>query len=49
LFDEDRRVLLVRFSYHGRIWGAAPGDGLEDEETHGEGKDFGFRAFMARL
>jgi 8-oxo-dGTP pyrophosphatase MutT (NUDIX family) len=36
LLDEDRRVLLVRFSYHGKNWWAAPGGGLEDEETHEE-------------
>ncbi len=34
LLDEDRRVLLVRFCYHGRSWWAAPGGGLEDDETH---------------
>lgn len=34
LLDEDRRVLLVRFRYHGRSWWAAPGGGLEDDETH---------------
>ena len=34
LFDAGRRVLLVRFSYHGRQWWCAPGGGLEDNETH---------------
>jgi 8-oxo-dGTP pyrophosphatase MutT (NUDIX family) len=36
LFDEDRRVLLVRFRYQGRSWWAAPGGGLEGDETHEE-------------
>ena len=34
LLDEDRRVLLVRFRYHGKSWWVAPGGGLEDDETH---------------
>jgi 8-oxo-dGTP pyrophosphatase MutT (NUDIX family) len=34
LLDEVRRVLLVRFRYHGRSWWAALGGGLEDGETH---------------
>jgi 8-oxo-dGTP pyrophosphatase MutT (NUDIX family) len=34
LLDEDRRMLLVRFTYRGRSWWAAPGGGLEDDETH---------------
>jgi 8-oxo-dGTP pyrophosphatase MutT (NUDIX family) len=34
LLDEDRRVLLVRFAYRGERWWAAPGGGLEDDETH---------------
>jgi 8-oxo-dGTP pyrophosphatase MutT (NUDIX family) len=34
LLDGDLRVLLVRFRYHGRIWWAAPGGGLQDGETH---------------
>jgi 8-oxo-dGTP pyrophosphatase MutT (NUDIX family) len=34
LLDEDRRVLLVRFRYQGKSWWAAPGGGLEDDETH---------------
>jgi 8-oxo-dGTP pyrophosphatase MutT (NUDIX family) len=36
LFDESNRVLLVRFSYRGERWWAAPGGGLEDDETHEE-------------
>lgn len=36
LLDENRRVLLVRFSYRGERWWAAPGGGLEDDETHEE-------------
>ena len=32
LFDENRRVLLVRFAYHGKSWWAAPGGGLEDDD-----------------
>ena len=34
LLDGERRVLLVRFRYQGRIWWATPGGGLEDGETH---------------
>jgi ADP-ribose pyrophosphatase YjhB (NUDIX family) len=36
LLSEDRRVLLVRLSYRGERWWAAPGGGLEDDETHEE-------------
>jgi ADP-ribose pyrophosphatase YjhB (NUDIX family) len=34
LLDEDRRVLLVRLGYRSKRWWAAPGGGLEDDETH---------------
>lgn len=34
LFDTVGRVLLARFSDHGRQWWCAPGGGLEDDETH---------------
>lgn len=34
LLDEADRLLLVRFEYSGRRWWAAPGGGLEGEETH---------------
>jgi 8-oxo-dGTP pyrophosphatase MutT (NUDIX family) len=34
LLDDNNRVLLVRFSYRGKRWWAAPGGGLEDDETH---------------
>jgi 8-oxo-dGTP pyrophosphatase MutT (NUDIX family) len=34
LLDGDRRLLLVRFCYHGKSWWAAPGGGLEHDETH---------------
>jgi 8-oxo-dGTP pyrophosphatase MutT (NUDIX family) len=34
LLAEDRRVLLVRFVYRGERWWAAPGGGLEVDETH---------------
>ncbi len=36
LLDENSRVLLVRFSYLGESWWAAPGGGLKDDETHEE-------------
>ena len=36
LLDENNRVLLVRLSYRGESWWAAPGGGLEDHETHEE-------------
>ena len=36
LLDENGRVLLARFEYHGRTWWAAPGGGLERAETHEE-------------
>jgi 8-oxo-dGTP pyrophosphatase MutT (NUDIX family) len=36
LLDEDRRVLLVRFSYHGKNRWTAPDGGFEDDETHEE-------------
>jgi 8-oxo-dGTP pyrophosphatase MutT (NUDIX family) len=34
ILDEDSRVLLVRLAYRGKRWWAAPGGGLEDDETH---------------
>ena len=34
LLDENNRVLLVRLAYRGKRWWAAPGGGLEDDETH---------------
>jgi 8-oxo-dGTP pyrophosphatase MutT (NUDIX family) len=34
LLDENNRVLLVRLAYCGKRWWAAPGGGLEDDETH---------------
>lgn len=34
LLDGTRRVLLARFEYGGRRWWAAPGGGLEGDETH---------------
>jgi 8-oxo-dGTP pyrophosphatase MutT (NUDIX family) len=36
LLDDNNRVLLVKFSYRGESWWAAPGGGLEDHETHEE-------------
>jgi len=36
LLDEDRRVLLVRFSYHGKNRWTAPEGGFEVDETHEE-------------
>ena len=36
MLDENNRVLLVRFSYRGESWWAAPGGGFEDDETHEE-------------
>ncbi len=34
LLDETSRVLLARFEYGGKRWWAAPGGGLDDDETH---------------
>ena len=34
LLDEEKRVLLMKFSYRGRCWWCAPGGGLEEGETH---------------
>ncbi len=34
LFDDDERLLLVRFVYRSKRWWCAPGGGLEDGESH---------------
>lgn len=34
LLDENNQVLLVRLAYRGKRWWAAPGGGLENDETH---------------
>src|SRR5919112_540947 len=48
LLDENNRVLLVRLAYRGKRWWAAPGGGLEDDETREDVFRFEGRLYRQR-